>query len=124
MLYLDHVHSREMPSKLDRDVLAALECTDVDPRWYPAVHKWKSAVLGYSPSDRQRYGDGNMTEKGQFSLLHSLMSSNEELPRSWSGPQGHGHSTAEIPNWVEMQARASIWGPVGDLCQPICLRSR
>lgn len=46
---------REEPSKLDRDVLAALECTDVDPHQYPAVHRWKSTVLCYSPSDRQRY---------------------------------------------------------------------
>lgn len=45
---------REEPSKLDRDVLAALECTEVDPQQYPAVHRWKSAVLRYSPADRQR----------------------------------------------------------------------
>jgi hypothetical protein len=48
------LHPREEPSKLDRDVLAALGCADVDPGLYPAVHRWKSAVLGYSPSDRQR----------------------------------------------------------------------
>ncbi|XP_027432999.1 ankyrin repeat and LEM domain-containing protein 2 isoform X1 [Zalophus californianus] len=45
----------EEPSKLDRDVLAALECTDVDPQQYPAVHRWKSAILCYSPSDRQSW---------------------------------------------------------------------
>lgn len=45
---------REEPSKLDRDVLAALECTEVDPQRYPAVHRWRSAVLRYSPADRQR----------------------------------------------------------------------
>ncbi|XP_045671613.1 ankyrin repeat and LEM domain-containing protein 2 [Ursus americanus] len=45
----------EEPSKLDRDVLAALECTVVDPQQYPAVHRWKSAVLCYSPSDRQSW---------------------------------------------------------------------
>ncbi|XP_051692820.2 ankyrin repeat and LEM domain-containing protein 2 isoform X2 [Oryctolagus cuniculus] len=45
----------EEPSKLDRDVLAALERADVDPQRYPAVHRWKSAVLGYSPSDRQSW---------------------------------------------------------------------
>ncbi|KAI5166321.1 ankyrin repeat and LEM domain-containing protein 2 [Manis pentadactyla] len=45
----------EEPSKLDRDVLAALECTDVDPHQYPAVHRWKSTVLCYSPSDRQSW---------------------------------------------------------------------
>lgn len=45
----------EEPSKLDRDVLAALEGTDVDPQRYPAVHMWKSAVLCFSPSDRQSW---------------------------------------------------------------------
>uniref|UniRef100_A0A8C7C0G6 Ankyrin repeat and LEM domain-containing protein 2 n=1 Tax=Neovison vison TaxID=452646 RepID=A0A8C7C0G6_NEOVI len=45
----------EEPSKLDRDVLAALECTEVDPQQYPAVHRWKSAVLRYSPADRQSW---------------------------------------------------------------------
>lgn len=45
----------EEPSKLDRDVLAALECIEVDPQQYPAVHRWKSAVLSYSPSDRQSW---------------------------------------------------------------------
>ncbi|KAK2500445.1 hypothetical protein MC885_016422 [Smutsia gigantea] len=45
----------EEPSKLDRDVLAALECTDVDPQQYPAVHRWKSTILCYSPSDRQSW---------------------------------------------------------------------
>ncbi|KAM4827263.1 ankyrin repeat and LEM domain-containing protein 2 isoform 2-T2 [Thomomys bottae] len=45
----------EEPSKLDRDVLAALESADVDPGLYPAVHRWKMAVLGYSPSDRQSW---------------------------------------------------------------------
>lgn len=46
---------REEPSKLDRDVLAALEGADLDPQRHPAVHRWRSAVLGYPPSDRQRY---------------------------------------------------------------------
>ncbi|XP_014642687.1 PREDICTED: ankyrin repeat and LEM domain-containing protein 2 isoform X1 [Ceratotherium simum simum] len=45
----------EEPSKLDQDVLAALECADVDPLQYPAVHKWKSAVLCFPPSDRQSW---------------------------------------------------------------------
>lgn len=47
--------SSEEPSKLDRDVLAALERADVDPQQYPAVHRWRSAVLHYPPSARQRY---------------------------------------------------------------------
>ncbi|XP_039327522.1 ankyrin repeat and LEM domain-containing protein 2 isoform X2 [Saimiri boliviensis] len=56
--------SGEEPSKLDQDVLAALECVDVDPRQFPAVHRWKSAVLCYSPSDRQSWPSPAL--KGKF----------------------------------------------------------
>uniref|UniRef100_A0A8C9PFF9 Ankyrin repeat and LEM domain-containing protein 2 n=1 Tax=Spermophilus dauricus TaxID=99837 RepID=A0A8C9PFF9_SPEDA len=54
----------EEPSKLDRDVLAALERADVDPYRFPAVHKWKSTVLCYSPSDRQSWPSPAL--KGKF----------------------------------------------------------
>ncbi|XP_062941204.1 ankyrin repeat and LEM domain-containing protein 2 isoform X2 [Cynocephalus volans] len=54
----------EEPSKLDRDVLAALECADIDPHQYPAVHRWRSAVLCYSPSDRQSWPSPAL--KGKF----------------------------------------------------------
>ncbi|KAL0610347.1 Ankyrin repeat and LEM domain-containing protein 2 [Plecturocebus cupreus] len=54
----------EEPSKLDQDVLAALECVDVDPHQFPAVHRWKSAVLCYSPSDRQSWPSPAL--KGKF----------------------------------------------------------
>ncbi|ELW66965.1 Ankyrin repeat and LEM domain-containing protein 2 [Tupaia chinensis] len=50
-----HSRTAEEPSKLDRDVLAALECADIDPRQYPAVHRWRSAVLCYPPTDRQSW---------------------------------------------------------------------
>ncbi|KAM7051648.1 ankyrin repeat and LEM domain-containing protein 2 isoform 2-T2 [Molossus nigricans] len=45
----------EEPSKLDRDVLTALDGADVDPQRYPAVCRWKSAVLSYPSSDRQSW---------------------------------------------------------------------
>ncbi|XP_027807813.2 ankyrin repeat and LEM domain-containing protein 2 isoform X1 [Marmota flaviventris] len=54
----------EEPSKLDRDVLAALERADVDPYRFPAVHRWKSTVLCYSPSDRQSWPSPAL--KGKF----------------------------------------------------------
>ncbi|KAK2084112.1 Ankyrin repeat and LEM domain-containing protein 2 [Saguinus oedipus] len=54
----------EEPSKLDQDVFAALECVDVDPHQFPAVHRWKSAVLCYSPSDRQSWPSPAL--KGKF----------------------------------------------------------
>ncbi|XP_009003178.2 ankyrin repeat and LEM domain-containing protein 2 isoform X1 [Callithrix jacchus] len=54
----------EEPSKLDQDVFAALECVDVDPHQFPAVHRWKSAVLCYSPSNRQSWP--SLALKGKF----------------------------------------------------------
>nr|XP_004668935.1 ankyrin repeat and LEM domain-containing protein 2 [Jaculus jaculus] len=57
--------SGEEPTKLDRDVLAALDCACVDPGQYPAIHRWKSAVLCYSPSDRQSWPSPAL--KGKFS---------------------------------------------------------
>ncbi|XP_021564076.1 ankyrin repeat and LEM domain-containing protein 2 isoform X2 [Carlito syrichta] len=54
----------EEPSKLDRDVLAALDCAHIDPRQYPAVHRWKNSVLCYSPSDRQSWSSPAL--KGKF----------------------------------------------------------
>lgn len=47
--------SREQPSKLDGDVLAAIEGVEIDPQKYPLIYKWKHAVQSYSSSDRQRY---------------------------------------------------------------------
>ncbi|NXS62368.1 ANKL2 protein, partial [Brachypteracias leptosomus] len=45
----------EQPSKLDSDVLAAIEAVEIDPQKYPVVHKWKHAVQSYSSSDRQSW---------------------------------------------------------------------
>lgn len=45
----------EEPCKLDQDVLAALQGVDVDPVQYPAVHRWRSAVLCCLPADRQSW---------------------------------------------------------------------
>lgn len=67
--FLFFLPGREEPSKLDRDVLAALEGTDVDPQRYPAVHRWKSAVLCFSPSDRQR----SVGLQGHRSLIWGLL---------------------------------------------------
>ncbi|XP_072809155.1 ankyrin repeat and LEM domain-containing protein 2 [Vicugna pacos] len=59
----------EEPSKLDRDVLAALECADVDPRQYPAVHRWRGAVLCYPPADRQSWPSPALKGKVKSQLL-------------------------------------------------------
>ncbi|XP_027545399.1 ankyrin repeat and LEM domain-containing protein 2 isoform X2 [Neopelma chrysocephalum] len=45
----------EQPSKLDGDVLAALEGAEIDAQKYPMVSKWKLSVQSYSSSDRQSW---------------------------------------------------------------------
>ncbi|NXT83198.1 ANKL2 protein, partial [Zapornia atra] len=45
----------EQPSKLDSDVLAAIEGVELDPQKYPITYKWKHAVQSYSSSDRQSW---------------------------------------------------------------------
>ncbi|KFV94106.1 Ankyrin repeat and LEM domain-containing protein 2, partial [Eurypyga helias] len=45
----------EQPSKLDSDVLAAIEAVEIDPQKYPVIYKWKHVVQSYSSSDRQSW---------------------------------------------------------------------
>ncbi|NXO20845.1 ANKL2 protein, partial [Cisticola juncidis] len=45
----------EQPSKLDGDVLAAIEGAEIDPQKFPMINKWKHAVQSYSSSDRQSW---------------------------------------------------------------------
>ncbi|NWI67815.1 ANKL2 protein, partial [Todus mexicanus] len=45
----------EQPSKLDSDVLAAIEAVEIDPQKYPIIYKWKHAVQSYSSADRQSW---------------------------------------------------------------------
>uniref|UniRef100_A0A8C3DWP6 Ankyrin repeat and LEM domain-containing protein 2 n=1 Tax=Corvus moneduloides TaxID=1196302 RepID=A0A8C3DWP6_CORMO len=45
----------EQPSKLDGDVLAAIEGAEIDPQKYPMIYKWKHTVQSYSSSDRQSW---------------------------------------------------------------------
>ncbi|KAM6930234.1 ankyrin repeat and LEM domain-containing protein 2 isoform 2-T3 [Xenentodon cancila] len=45
----------DSPTKLDREVLSALEGTDIDPQKYPSIQKWKSTVRSYSEMDMQSW---------------------------------------------------------------------
>ncbi|KFP81089.1 Ankyrin repeat and LEM domain-containing protein 2, partial [Acanthisitta chloris] len=52
---LTNGNSKEQPSKLDGDVLAAIEAAEIDPQKYPMIYKWKHMVQSYSSSDRQSW---------------------------------------------------------------------
>ncbi|XP_004385074.1 ankyrin repeat and LEM domain-containing protein 2 isoform X1 [Trichechus manatus latirostris] len=72
------------PSKLDRDVLAALEHADIDPHQYPAVLRWKGAVLAYSPSDRQSWPSPAL--KGKFKSQWPALGSAHSCSSGICGP--------------------------------------
>uniref|UniRef100_A0AAR2KR79 Ankyrin repeat and LEM domain-containing protein 2 n=1 Tax=Pygocentrus nattereri TaxID=42514 RepID=A0AAR2KR79_PYGNA len=46
---------RDSPTKLDREVLSAVEGVEIDPLKFPSVHKWKSTIQSYSCSERQSW---------------------------------------------------------------------
>uniref|UniRef100_A0A3Q1K0T6 LEM domain-containing protein n=1 Tax=Anabas testudineus TaxID=64144 RepID=A0A3Q1K0T6_ANATE len=45
----------DSPTRLDREVLSAIESVDVDPQKFPSIHKWKSTMASYSTSDMQSW---------------------------------------------------------------------
>lgn len=45
----------DSPTKLDREVLSAIEGIDIDPQKYPSIQKWKSTIKSYSASDMQSW---------------------------------------------------------------------
>ncbi|XP_031447914.1 ankyrin repeat and LEM domain-containing protein 2, partial [Phasianus colchicus] len=54
----------ERPSKLDSDVLAAIEAVQIDSQKYPAIYRWKHEVQSYSSADRQSWPSPSL--KGRF----------------------------------------------------------
>uniref|UniRef100_A0A4W4F5E0 Ankyrin repeat and LEM domain-containing protein 2 n=1 Tax=Electrophorus electricus TaxID=8005 RepID=A0A4W4F5E0_ELEEL len=46
---------RDSPSRLDHEVLAAIEGVDIDPLRFPSVHRWKSTVQTYSSVERESW---------------------------------------------------------------------
>lgn len=50
-LYIDG----DSPTKLDREVLSAVEGIDIDPQKYPSIYKWKSTMKSFSASDMQSW---------------------------------------------------------------------
>ncbi|KAF5892873.1 ankyrin repeat and LEM domain-containing protein 2, partial [Clarias magur] len=43
----------DAPSRLDRDVFAAVKGTEIDPLKYPSIHKWKGTVESYTSAEMQ-----------------------------------------------------------------------
>ncbi|XP_066511058.1 ankyrin repeat and LEM domain-containing protein 2-like isoform X2 [Hoplias malabaricus] len=45
----------DSPTKLDKEVLSAVEGVEIDPVKYPSIHKWKNTILSYSCAVRQSW---------------------------------------------------------------------
>ncbi|KAI4873796.1 hypothetical protein NFI96_017982 [Prochilodus magdalenae] len=45
----------DSPTKLDREVLSAVEGVEIDSLKYPSIHKWKSTIQSYSCAERQSW---------------------------------------------------------------------
>ncbi|XP_044514649.1 ankyrin repeat and LEM domain-containing protein 2 [Gracilinanus agilis] len=87
----------EEPSKLDRDVLAAIERVDIDPQKYPAISKWKNTVQSFSTLERQSWPSPALKGKfrSQCSTLGSPRSSLCSSPRRGS-PGKYSNSTCSL----------------------------
>ncbi|XP_055368134.1 ankyrin repeat and LEM domain-containing protein 2 [Betta splendens] len=45
----------DSPTRLDREVLSAIEGIKVDPQKFPSIHKWKSTMASFSAADMQSW---------------------------------------------------------------------
>ncbi|NWW45055.1 ANKL2 protein, partial [Pedionomus torquatus] len=59
----------EQPSKLDSDVLAAIEAVEVDPQKYPITYKWKHMMQSYTSSDRQSWPSPALKARAQSQTI-------------------------------------------------------
>ncbi|XP_053135691.1 ankyrin repeat and LEM domain-containing protein 2 isoform X2 [Hemicordylus capensis] len=60
----------EKPSKLDKDVLSALQGVEIDSQKYPALCKWNMSVQCYSSAEQQSWS--NPALKGRFKSQMAL----------------------------------------------------
>ncbi|XP_075390910.1 ankyrin repeat and LEM domain-containing protein 2 isoform X2 [Tenrec ecaudatus] len=100
----------EKPSKLDRDVLAALECADVDPQQYPAILRWKGAVLAYSPSVRQSWPSPAL--KGKFKSQHLDLSSAHSYSSGQWGPAAGSPGRPSVQPYLPGMGSPGRYSPV------------
>ncbi|NXJ75937.1 ANKL2 protein, partial [Trogon melanurus] len=90
----------EQPSKLDSDVLAAIEAVEIDPQRYPMTYKWKQAVQTYSSSDRQSWPSPALKARFKSQAVTAGLPSASAYPSSGrnspirGSPGKHGPTTS------------------------------
>ncbi|KAK9522372.1 hypothetical protein VZT92_018841 [Zoarces viviparus] len=83
----------ESPSKLDREVLSAIEGLDLDPQKYPSIHKWKSTMESYTMSDMQSWPSPAVV-KPRLRMQHQTLGSPVSGPMSPTGRFSPGRHAA------------------------------
>ncbi|XP_051978817.1 ankyrin repeat and LEM domain-containing protein 2 [Xyrauchen texanus] len=81
----------DSPTKLDRQVLLALQVTDIDPLKFPSIHKWKTTVQAYSNLEMQSWQTPAVC-KSHFrphSVTPGTPASNHMFPVSRFSPVRH-----------------------------------
>uniref|UniRef100_A0A8C2XJ04 Ankyrin repeat and LEM domain containing 2 n=1 Tax=Cyclopterus lumpus TaxID=8103 RepID=A0A8C2XJ04_CYCLU len=92
--------SGDSPSKLDREVLSAIESLDFDPQKYPSILKWKSTMKSYSASDMQSWPSPAVV-KPRLRMQHQTLRSPVSGPMSPTGrfsPARHAASPDFSPS--------------------------
>lgn len=61
----------DSPTKLDREVLLAIEAIDIDAQKHPSIHKWKSTMQTYSPSEMQSWPSPAVMKRPRMPAPHT-----------------------------------------------------
>ncbi|KAM9446847.1 ankyrin repeat and LEM domain-containing protein 2 isoform 1-T4 [Clarias gariepinus] len=77
----------DAPSRLDRDVFAAVKGTEIDPLKYPSIHKWRGTVESYTSAEMQSWQTPAVLKS--HSRLQSLTPGS---PGSRYSPARHAYS--------------------------------
>ncbi|XP_059850623.1 ankyrin repeat and LEM domain-containing protein 2 isoform X1 [Hypanus sabinus] len=96
------LHSRDEPTKLDSDVLAALNGVVIDPQKFPCLHRWKNRMQSYSVSEMQSWPSPSL--KGKLKVQSNMPSSPCSPGTSVLGrpsPQGYSPGRFESSPYTE-----------------------
>ncbi|KAJ8285999.1 hypothetical protein GJAV_G00033350 [Gymnothorax javanicus] len=53
------------PTKLDREVMTAIEAIEIDPLKYPSIQRWKSTIQAYSPQEMESWPSPSVSGKSR-----------------------------------------------------------
>ncbi|CAM9212214.1 unnamed protein product [Lampetra planeri] len=103
----------DSPTKLDKEVLSALEGVDVDPLKFPSIQKWKSTMKSYSASDHAEVSTCvSHRVVHQQQITHEVISRRSLSEQSWPSPGG-GKTTPQDAAADSRLSGSSLMSPAG-----------